>query len=241
MNKLLGSSNKEQILSRLPPKKRFWFYTTRASFLYGYWVIYKLIIFMKPHLEPLGPEGLICSRLAGVGWVAVPLLHFVQQLQLTRDDMKPGGRWRRIGIVFGIPLAAFLGFCFVPIDLTIKRVCAIELADPQQVRPEVPGFVAEVLVKEGDRVEKGQPLARLENRDAQQKLVVARQRFETTEANLQRALGLDKPAEQRQLENLRERYAAELGEAKRDVEMLELRATDRGLVLTRDLHLKREC
>ena len=245
MNKLLfGSSNKDQVLSRLPlPKKRFWFFYIYAvlSFLYGYWVIYKLIVFMKPHLEPLGLEGLSIwfAWLAGVGWVAVPLLHFVQQLQLTRDDMKPGGRWRRIGIVFGIPLAAFLGFCFVPIDLTIKRVCAIELADPQQVRPEVPGFVAEVLVKEGDRVEKGQPLARLENRDAQQKLVVARQRFETTEANLQRALGLDKPAEQRQLENLRERYAAELGEAKRDVEMLELRAADRGLVLTRDLHLKR--
>jgi putative peptide zinc metalloprotease protein len=240
---LFGSSNKEQILSRLPlPKKRFWFFYTYAvlSFLYGYWVIYSLIVFMKPHLEPLGLEGLATwfAWLAGIGWIAVPLLHFVKQLQLTRDDLKPGGRWRRIGLVFGIPLAAFLGFSFVPIELTIKRVAAIELADPEQVRPEVSGFVSEVFVKEGDRVEKGQLLARLENREAQQKLVVARERSEATEANLQRALGLDKPAEQRQLENLRERYAADLAEAKRDVELLELRAANSGIVLTRDLHLR---
>ena len=245
MSKLLfGATQTSAILSRLPlPKKRFWFFYTYAilSFLYGYWVIYSLIIFMKPHLEPLGLEGLATwfAWLAAIGWIVVPLVHFVQKLQLTREDLKPGGRWRRIGFVFGIPLAAFLGFCFVPIELTIKRVCAIELAEPEQVRPEVSGFVVDVLVKEGDRVEKGQPLARLENRETRQKLVVAKQRLEATEANLQRALGLDKPAEQRQLENLRVRYAAEQAEAERDVDLLELRAARSGLVLTRELHLKR--
>lgn len=244
INKLLfGSSNKEQVLSRLPlPKKRFWFFYTYAilSFLYGYWVIYQLIIFMKPHLEPLGLEGLSTwfAWLAAIGWIAVPLLHFVQQLQLTREDLKPGGRWRRIGFVFGVPIAAFIGFCFVPIDLTIKRVCAVELADPEQVRPEVAGFVEEVFVKEGDRVEKGQKLARLENREARQKLIVAEQRLRATEANLQRALGLDKPAEQKQLENLRQHYAADFAEVQRDVSLLEVKAAKAGLVLTRDLDLK---
>ncbi|MGB8168847.1 MAG: biotin/lipoyl-binding protein, partial [Chthoniobacteraceae bacterium] len=244
INKLLfGSSNKEGVLSRLPlPKKRFWLFYTYAilSWLYGYWVIYKLIIFMKPHLEPLGLEGLSdwFAWLAGIGWVGVPLVHFVQQLHLTREDLKPGGRWRRAGLVFGLPLAAFFTFCFVPVELKIKRVCAIEIAEPEQVRPEVPGFIEAIMVKEGDRVTTGQLLARLENRELRQKLVLTEQRLRSSEGQLQRALGLDKPAEQQQLENLRKRYAADFAEAQRDIRMLEVRAAHDGLILTRDLHLK---
>ena len=244
INKLLfGSSHSEGALSRLPlPKKRFWLFYSYAilSWLYGYWVIYNLIIFMKPHLEPLGLEGLSdwFAWLAGIGWVGVPLLHFVQQLKLTREDLKPGGRWRRAGLVFGLPLAAFLAFCFVPVELKIKRVCAIELAEPEQVRPEVPGFIAAVFVKEGDRVTTGQLLARLENREVRQKLVLSGQRLRSSEAQLQRALGLDKPAELQQLENLRQRYTADFGGAQRDVAMLEVRAAHDGLILTRDLQLK---
>jgi putative peptide zinc metalloprotease protein len=244
INKLLfGSSNKEGVLSRLPlPKKRLWLFYTYAilSWLYGYWVIYQLIVFMKPHLEPLGLEGLSdwFAWLAGIGWVGVPLLHFVQQLKLTREDLKPGGRWRRIGLVFGLPLAAFLAFCFVPIELKIKRVCAIEIAEPEQVRPEVAGFIETIMVKEGDRVGAGQLLARLENRELRQKLVMAEQRLHSSEGQLRRAIGLDKPAEQQQLENLRKRYAADVAEARRDISLLELRAVQDGLILTRDLHLK---
>ncbi len=240
---LFGSSNKEGMLSRLPlPKKRLWLFYTYAilSWLYGYWVIYQLIVFMKPHLEPLGLEGLSdwFAWLAGIGWVGVPLLHFVQQLKLTREDLQPGGRWRRVGLVFGLPLAAFLVFCFVPVELKIKRVCAIEIAEPEQVRPEVPGFLGEIMVKEGDRVTQGQLLARLENRELRQKLVLTEQRLRSSEGQLQRALGLDKPAEQQQLESLRKRYAADFAEAQRDIRMLEVRATHDGLILTRDLHLK---
>ncbi|HYR58428.1 MAG TPA: efflux RND transporter periplasmic adaptor subunit [Chthoniobacteraceae bacterium] len=244
VNRLIfGSSNKESVLSRLPlPRKRFWLFYTYAvlSWLYGYWVIYKLIIFMKPHLQPLGLEELSdwFAWLAGIGWVVVPLAHFVQQLQLTREDMKPGGRWRRIGIVFGLPLAAFLAFCFAPVELKIKRVCAIEIAEPEEVRPEVTGFVQEVFVKEGDRVTGGQLLARLENRELRQKLVVSEQRLHSTEGQLQRALGLDKPAEQQQLENLRKRYTADSDESRHDVTQLEIRAAHDGLILTRDLRLK---
>lgn len=244
ITKLLFGTGKEAMLSRLPlPRKRFWLFYTYAvlSWIYGYWIIYQLIIFMKPHLEPLGLEGLSdwFAWLAGIGWVGVPMVHFVQKLELTRADLKPGGRWRRIGGVFGIPLAAFLGFCFVPIELTIKRVCAVELAEPEQIRPEVSGFVEEVLIREGDRVKKGQVLARLSMRELQSKLLTTEQRLRATEAQLQRALGLEKPAEQQQLENMRTRYAAEFEEAKRNVAALELKASQDGIVLTRELEKKR--
>ncbi|HEX8295880.1 MAG TPA: efflux RND transporter periplasmic adaptor subunit, partial [Chthoniobacteraceae bacterium] len=138
----------------------------------------------------------------------------------------------------GLPLLGFLGFCFVPVELTIKRVCAVELAEPEQVRPEVSGFIQQILVKEGERVQQGQLLARLENRQVRQKLIASEERLRSTEGNLQRAIGLDKPAEQRQLENLRQGYSAGFAEAQRDVGMLEVKAGRDGIVLTRDLHLK---
>jgi len=57
----------------------------------------------------------------------------------------------------------------------------------------------------------------MENRELRQKLVVSEQRLHSTEGQLQRALGLEKPAEQKQLENMRQRYTAEFAESKRDV------------------------
>src|SRR5678815_4941441 len=58
---LFGAKGADPVLQRMPlPKKRLWLFYCYAvlSWLYGYWVIYKLIVFMKPHLAPLGLEGL---------------------------------------------------------------------------------------------------------------------------------------------------------------------------------------
>src|SRR6185436_5103880 len=116
---LFGSSNKTDILSRMPlPRKRLPLFYSYAvlSWLYGYYVIYSLIRWMRPHLEPLGIEALSdwFAFLALTGWVVVPLWQFVKQLNLTKEDLKPGGRWRRIAKVLGVPLLIFIGFCFVP-------------------------------------------------------------------------------------------------------------------------------
>jgi hypothetical protein len=52
---------------------------------------------------------------------------------------------------------------------------------------------------------------------------------------VQRAVGLDKPAELKQAENYRAAYSAKLEEANRDVRNLTLRASIDGVVLTRDI------
>jgi hypothetical protein len=57
---LFGSTGVDLALQRMPlPKKRFWLFYAYAilSWVYGYWVIYKLIVFMKPHLEPSASAG----------------------------------------------------------------------------------------------------------------------------------------------------------------------------------------
>jgi putative peptide zinc metalloprotease protein len=239
---LFGKSNKESVLSRLPlPRKRFWLFYTYAvlSWLYGYYVIYKLAAFMAPHLQPFGLEGLAnwFTALALTSWIIMPLIAFFKSLDLKREDWQQHGRLRRLSIIASIAVGIFGAACFLPVELTIKRAGAVQLAEPEQVRPEIPGFVEEVLVKEGDKVTPGQVLARLSNRDVEQALVATQGRFAMAEADVQRAVGLDRPAELKQSESIRAAYEAKLKEARRDVENLTLRARSAGTVLTRDLHL----
>jgi putative peptide zinc metalloprotease protein len=237
---LFGSSTKGDLLARMPlPKKRLGLFYTYAvlSWVYGYYIIYSLIVWMRPHLEPLGLEGLAdwFAFLALTGWVVVPMWQFVKQLNLTTEDFKPGGRWRRIGLVFGIPLAAFIGFCFVPIQKEVNRHSAVELAEPEIVHPEVPGFVKEILVKEGDQVEPGTLIAKLENRDVTMRYEVAKLELERYEKGLSAVIGLGQTEELQQLQALRDGAKAMMEKAKRDTEQLDLRARTKGVVLTRDL------
>ena len=193
---------------------------------------------MKPHLEPLGLEGLAdwFAFLALTGWVVVPLWQFVKQLNLTREDLKPRGRWRRVAIVFGIPLLAFFAFCFVPIEHQISRHGAVELAEPEIVHPETAGFIKEILVKEGDEVKPGTLLARLENRELTVRRELAAFDVQRYEHGLNAAVGVGKTDEIQQLQAMRDGAKAVQEKANRDVEQLELRAKTSGVVLTRDLN-----
>ncbi len=236
---LFGSSGAD-MMSRMPmPKKRLWLFYSYAvlSWIYGYYVIYSLIRFMEPHLQPLGLEGLSnwFAFLALTGWVVVPLWHFVKQLNLTKEDIKPGGRWRRIAKVFGIPLLAFGAYCFVPVTTEVKRHSAVEVANPEVVRPETMGFIQRVFVKEGQHVTPGTVLVELENRDLRQDLALQERALQEFELRIRAALGVERADEMKQLEALRDGAKARVEKARRDVEQLTLRAKTAGVVLNRDL------
>ncbi len=240
---LFGKSNKDAILARLPlPKRRFWLFYTYAvlSWLYGYYVIYKLARFMEPHLKPFGLEGLSdwFSFLALTSWVVMPLIGFYKSLDLKKEDLRPEGRLRRLMKVGSITLGIFIAACFLPVELTIKRAGAVQLAKPEEVRPEELGFITEVLVKEGDKVVAGQVLARLENRETAQTLIATKGKLEAADAEVQRAVGLDKPAEFKAAESVRDAYKARYAEAQLNADRLILRAKTAGTVLTRDLDKK---
>lgn len=237
---LFGATSKADPLARMPlPKKRLWLFYTYAvlSWIYGYYVIYSLIRFMEPHLQPLGLEGLAdwFAFLALTGWVVVPLWHFVKQLDLSREDLKPGGRWGRISKVFGIPLLAFGAYCFVPVRTEIVRRSAVEVANPEVVRPESVGFIRKVHVREGQAVTPGTVLAELENREIRQELALQQRALEEYELRIRAALGAERADEMTQLEALRDGAKARMEKARRDVELLTLRAKSAGVVLNRDL------
>ncbi|MGA3171263.1 MAG: efflux RND transporter periplasmic adaptor subunit [Chthoniobacteraceae bacterium] len=239
---IFGSDYQDASMARLPlPRRRFglfYFYAV-ASYIYGYFVIYRLTRFMAPHLAPFGLQKLATwfSVTALTAWVVMPLWSFMKSLQITRNDWGPGGRMRRLGIVGGCALAFFTIFCFVPVPLVIKRNVAVELASPEDIRPDYQGFVDKILVKEGDKVPPGGAVAQLSNRDVQQDLVEATAQLAVAEAAVQRALAEDKPDELREAQPIVDRMKKRLADAQQSVDRLTLRSKLGGTVLTHDLQL----
>jgi putative peptide zinc metalloprotease protein len=239
---IFGRDYEDASMARLPlPRRRFglfYFYAV-ASYLYGYFVIYKLARYMGPHLAPFGLQKFATwfSVSALTAWVVMPFWSFMKSLQLKREDWRPGGRLRRLAIVGGAALAIFTVLCFLPRELIIKRNVAVELASPEAVRPDFQGFVQEIYVKEGDKVPPGGKLARLSNRDIDQDLVQATAQLAVAQAAVQRAIAEDKPAEQREAQAIADRMQKRYTDAKQSVERLTLRSVLGGTVLTHDLQL----
>lgn len=243
VKQLLFGATDDPVLARMPlPRKRFLLFYTYAilSWLYGYYIIYSLTWFMSDRMAQydMRAVGRFLAFSAVLAWIIMPLWTFFKGLQLKREDWKPHGRMRRLMLILGVGLGAFLILCFVPTELTIKRSGAVELAEPEQIRPEVSGFIKEVYVKEGDSVKTGQPLALLINRNIETMHVASEQGLLMSEAAAQRAMAMDKPVELRQAQTERQAYDAKFKESQRDLENLVLRARQDGTVLTRDLHDK---
>jgi putative peptide zinc metalloprotease protein len=240
---IFGRDYEDASMARLPlPRRRFglfYFYAV-ASYLYGYFVIYKLARYMGPHLAPFGLQKLATwfSAMALTSWVVMPFWSFMKSLQLTRADWAPGGRLRRLGLAGGSALAIFIVSCFLPHQLIIKRNVAVELASPETVRPDIEGFVEKIYVKEGDKVAPGQALAQLSNRDAEQDLVQAKAQLAVAQANIQRVLAADQPGELREAQAEAERMEKRCADSQQNVDHLTLRSKQGGTVLTHDLPLE---
>ena len=240
---LFGRNYQDQSMARLPlPKRRFglFYFYAIASYIYGYFVIYKLTRYMAPHLAPLGLEKLATyfSASAIIAWLVMPFFGFMKSLQLTRDDWKPHGRLNRLSIYGGVALLVFTLLCFFPREVVINRSVAIELAEPETVRPEVDGIVREIYVKEGEQIPPGTPLAKLENRQLEQDLLSAREKLHMTELNVQQAMAHDRPTELRELDPIKAQWQKKVEDAQKNVDRLTLRTKSGGTVLTRELGLK---
>ena len=237
---LFGKSEQDPLLSRMPlPKKRFalFYFYAIASYIYGYFVIYKLTLYMAPHLAPFGLEQLALwfSACALIAWVLMPFVSFFKGLQLTREDWKPHGRLRRLAWIGGPLVLAFAVLCCFPRQLMIRRAVAITLSKPETIRPEIDGAIEEIFVKEGDLVAEGVPLARLRNNGVEHAFQANLQRVKMGDAYVHRAMGLEKPAELRAAEMSQVQFQKQLEESQRNVERLVLRSAKGGTVLTHDL------
>jgi multidrug efflux pump subunit AcrA (membrane-fusion protein) len=162
-------------------------------------------------------------------------MHFFKELKFLPEDFRSGGRGLRMLKVLGIPLLLIIIAGALPLPTTVERHSAVEISDPEQIRPEVPGFLPKVEFTEGTWIAPGTTLAKMENRELRLAAETAALQLRATEAAIQQARALNKPDELLQLEYILKARQAQLAEAEANIRKLELRAVKGGVLLTRDL------
>ena len=184
--------------SRLLPQKWitvFAFYSV-VSFAYRWAVMLFIFWFIKEIFEPWGlaPLAYLMISFSLFGLLVVPTY------KMIKFFLYPGRLREMKRLNFGVTLcllAAVTAFiCYFPFEQYVYGNCRIRSANAQMVYTQQPGVLSEVKVKPGDRVEDGQVLAVLENREydielASLKGQLARLEHDLTGYELNRNLFLD--------------------------------------------------
>lgn len=159
------------------------------------------------------------------------------------DKVKKFRMYATLAVVAAILAAAL----FVPLPHSIMSVLEVQARDAEPVYVDVPngGALAEVNVQAGDRVRKGQPLARLRNVDLEleiAKLVGQQKQYEAQLENLRREVLRDPRSSSQipEIEKALKTVADQLVQKGRDQERLRLVAPVNGTVLPPPITTERE-
>lgn len=219
----------------LPRSRRVFFVIYAiASYLYRWFIAVAILLFLYRFLRPY-KLGVISAMLAAASLATLVAMPFYQIGKYLVQMRKVATiSWWRLSATLLVAAGLVIGFFTVPLPYNVRAMAYIQPADPQLVWVEVPGVLVELHVKDGDRVKKGQLLARLANYDKEQELMAARANLEQQEI-LARALELhEDPA--RRTEAIRARQQAEelrqlVARIEEELKMLELRADRDGVVM----------
>ncbi len=241
---IFGEKAQSAVFARMPlPERRLTFFVLYAVASYTWWmlVLYRMSHVFIQLLTPygLGQLGTILSGFVIFGFIVMPCVGFFKGLELEARDWQPGGRGRRLAWIGAAVIAGFAGLCYLPVEHKVYRSSAIELASPQMIRPLLDGLVDEVYVNQYDFLKAGDPIAKLRNREVEEKYRAALLQEQVAEKQMQRAMGTDKPVDYLQAKLQREQYAAAAEESRRQFANLTLRAASDGIVLTADLPTKK--
>jgi putative peptide zinc metalloprotease protein len=221
-------------------EKRQWIFGLYGllSTAYLVWIVFAIGGFLRRLLAPFGLEAVGQVLLAA--WLVSMLLPLVRFLGgLVRDTARVAPEHRGRPIVVGASLAALVVVVmFVPLPVRVERECVIEVSAAGVLRAAQPGWIAELHVREGDRVRKGQPLARLQNRD----LTLARTKAEIdvglAKVEMMSAVGENRAERVQQGVRRFNEASATAAQAAHRCDELELLSPCDGVVLTHYLERK---
>jgi len=230
----------------LPQKNRFLFgaYTV-AAVVYRWIIVFSIVMFLIKVFEPIGLKivGQIVAATGFFGLIVQPLW------QLARFFYLPGRmhkvkKYRVIAslAVVGAVLAAVV---FLPLPHSVKCEFEVGPQDAAAVYVEVPGLVEEILVKEGEEIDKGDPLLVLSNPDLELSVLDLQGQRDVTESRL-RAVSREQFADDQsalQIGQLRELLAAttqQLAEKKQELARLRVVSPAAGVIIPAPPRTSRE-
>ncbi len=207
-----------------------------AAAIYRWVVVLSILLFLNKFFKPYRLE--IIGHAIAIGALYGLVVHPLYQL--GKFFYVPG-RWNEVKkprlMMTLVGLALLVAFVvFVPLPYRVMCTCEIQPQDPAPVYVDVPGRLEEILVRPGQHVKAGQPLAKLADHDLE--IEIARleslyRQYAARLSALERRRSEDEAAAN-ELPSLREAIqtvAQQLAERKADQQRLLLVAPRDGVVV----------
>ncbi|MGD0651871.1 MAG: HlyD family efflux transporter periplasmic adaptor subunit [Verrucomicrobiia bacterium] len=168
---------------------------------------------------------------------AIPLVKPLRRLAQARAALRSDRR-KRLLVRVVAPVAALVLLAVCPWRFSVSGDCGVAPTVRARVVAEANGRLVEVLVDEGQRVEAGQRVARLDDGEIQQELTVLQQEKLKYQAEADRLEVLGDDGGRRVAEINAARTARQIEQVKRHLDQTYLRSPIAGVVLTKDLPSK---
>jgi putative peptide zinc metalloprotease protein len=234
----------QQVVRRLVLGGGVWPREPRAFLLAGYGLLsmgYLGVVLLAVGRmvdRVLGPFGLeALGRILVAGWLAalcIPVAGFFFRLAAEIRRMEPVRRGSVL-VRLGVAIVCAAALLWVPLPVTVERQGVLEVPAEGVVRAAEPGFVREVLVREGEWVQPGQTLVRLENRALESAQRAAELEVLAAKVALQAAQASQAVADLDSARRHLEEARAQAADSVRRVDALLLVAATEGRVVTREL------
>lgn len=220
------------------PRREAWLLGAYGVLSQAYLVLVILAIwrFLSVLAQPQGLQWL-ANLLVGawaLGSLVLPFGRFCAGLARRAFALRGEGA-KRVVLGLGAAVALLAALIFIPLPHWVSRSCVLQPAGESVVRCAVDGFVADVLVAEGDTVSRDQPLARLRNRTIESGIASAKLDLARSETALRGALTGGSLSDIGQAKAALAASTARLEQLRREADMLVLRAPCHGVIATSDM------
>lgn len=178
--------------------------------------------------------GIVLAIMAVATWIGVPVVRFIKYLLKSSSVDRPN--WTQFALVSGTSLLLAAVVLFVlPWPGAVCAPAVVDYAPLSVVRADSPGFVTEVLVQSGDRVEQGRALVTLRNNELvaernDLELAIAQSKLKSRAHQQKKEIA----AHQSELEH-RQSLLKKKREIESQIEALTIRAPSSGIVIGRNL------
>lgn len=218
------------------------------SYVYRWVVTFGILFFLYQFLKPykLGAISAMMAMAAAASMVGWPLFRLGQGIH--KRGRLPDMKSQRVWISTGVVAVLLLAFFFLPLPVSRVRDTGLVQLQPEAVQkvfvPNPGGVLEELLVRNGDRVEENQVLARFRNVEQENQMEEAKSQKESSAVQA-RALGRQiarttDPVERGKLEKDRAKALGERDLATQRIEtaetilkrLREVRAPRSGVVLS---------
>ena len=190
--------------------------------------------FLSPaHLEilqVLAGQATVALRNAQM-YKEVPFISVLEPV-LERKRKFMAMEKRRRTAILALVAVAVIFLAIFPLPLRVDGDAVVAPARSAQIQPEVEGVVSRILVREGDRVARGQEIAELEDWDYRSALAQAEAKYQTAQLQMNRALAGNDGSEAGVQRVQADYWRGEVERARQLLEKTRLRSPIDGVVAT---------